>query len=458
MLSHGAVASGTLKFVSLTTEVLLDHQPPSRKAGLTPLWVGLSLGMLISCNFVNWMDRQVLSAVVPSVRDEFLKGNDHAVPAILHWLHPGQDPQNAALGMLVLCFMGAYMLLAPIFGILPFKRWHIIGGGIILWSLATGMSGLAGTFGMLLFSRFLVGVGEAAYGPLAPAMIADLYPKEKRGTMMALFMLAVPCGSALGYILGGAVDAMLGWRWAFYLPVVPGLILGGLCFMMPEPARQDKQSRKVSLKEVPILLKTPSFLYAMAAMTAMTFCIGALGYWMPSYVHEYRQAGSLAAVNVIFGGMILVTGIGATFAGGYLADKLRPRYNGIDFLLPAAALVIGLPLFLLALYTPFPFAWLLIAATCAVLFAGGAPMNTIIANVVPSSMRAIAYGLNILVIHLLGDAISPMIVGAAADGSGMHIAFMSLSVVVALAIVFCFLGSKHIVKDMTLAAEKENKA
>lgn len=438
-------------------EVPLDRHTQDRKVGLTPFWVGLSLGMLIACNFVNWMDRQVLSAVVPSVRDEFLNGNDHAVPGILNWLHPGQDPQNAALGMLVLCFMGAYMLLAPIFGVLPFKRWRIIGFGIILWSLATGLSGLAGSFGMLLFSRFLVGVGEAAHGPLAPAMIADLYPKAKRGTMMALFMLAVPCGSALGYILGGAVDAMLGWRWAFYLPVIPGLILGVLCFMMPEPERSEAdKKKKTSWKDFVRLLKTPSFLYAMAAMTAMTFCIGALGYWMPSYVHEYRHAGSLATVNMIFGGVVLITGIGATFAGGYVADKLRPRYSGIDFQLPAAALAIGLPLFILALYTPFPYAWLLIAVTCAVLFAGGAPMNTIIANVVSPTHRAIAYGVNILVIHLLGDAISPMIVGATADSSGMHVAFMSLSVVVILAIAFCLLGSRHIVKDMTDVAESDN--
>lgn len=435
----------------------MDRLTQDRKPGLTPVWVGLSLGMLIACNFVNWMDRQVLSAVVPSVRDEFLKGNDHAVPGIVNGLHPGQDPQNAALGMLVLCFMGAYMLLAPIFGVLPFKRWRIIGFGIILWSLATGLSGLAGTFGMLLFSRFLVGVGEAAHGPLAPAMIADLYPKAKRGTMMALFMLAVPCGSALGYILGGLVDATLGWRWAFYLPVIPGLILGALCFMMPEPQRSEAdKKKKTGWKDFVRLLKTPSFVYAMAAMTAMTYCIGALGYWMPSYVHEYRQAGSLATVNMIFGCVVLFTGIGATFAGGYLADKLRPRYSNIDFLLPAAALVAGLPLFILALYTPFPYAWLLIAVTCAVLFAGGAPMNTIIANVVSPTHRAIAYGVNILVIHLLGDAISPMLVGATADSTSMHTAFMSLSLIVLLAITFCVLGSRHIVKDMTAVAESDN--
>ncbi len=428
----------------------------NKRSNLTPLWIGLSLGMLIACNFVNWMDRQVLAAVVPSVRDEFLTGKDNTGFGFLDWLHPGKDPENAKLGMLVLVFMGAYMLLAPLFGVLPFRKWRIIGCGIVLWSLATGMSGLAGSFGMLLLSRFLVGVGEAAHGPLAPAMIADLYPKERRGTMMALFMLAVPCGSALGYILGGLFSATLGWRWAFYLPVIPGLILGVMCFFMPEPISQEPATKKVGFfTGLSSLLKTRSFLMAMASMTAMTFCIGALGYWMPSYAHEYRHAGSLATVNLIFGGIILVTGISATFIGGYIVDRLRPRCPNIDFLLPAAALLLGTPLFVLSLYTPFPYAWALIGLTCAVLFAGGAPMNTIIANVVPAPQRAVAYGLNILVIHLLGDAISPMLIGATADATNMHTAFLSLTVVVVLAIVFCVIGSRFIVKDMANQAPGE---
>jgi MFS transporter, Spinster family, sphingosine-1-phosphate transporter len=413
------------------------------------------MGMLVACNFMNYMDRQVLSAVVPALRQEFLTSREQPVlPPVLQSLHPskGKGEGNTLLGVLMLCFMGAYMLLAPIFGVLPFKRWRIIGFGIILWSLATGMSGFSRTFDMLLLSRCLVGVGEAAYGPLAPAMIADLYPIEKRATMLALFMLAMPCGSAVGYILGGAVSDRLGWRWAFYLPVLPGLLLGILCFLMPQPNSTEEahhSSRKGNFfKDFALLLKTKSFLYTMGALTAMTFCLGALGYWMPSYANEYRHAGSLAQVNVIFGLMVLVTGISGTYLGGYMVDRLRPLVKNIDFLFPTAALALAAPLFALSLYLPFPWAWGFIGMTCFFLFVAGAPMNAIIANVVPSSLRPVAFGLNILVIHLLGDAISPMLIGAIADARDMHTAFLSLIAVDIAAIAFCILGSRYIVKDM----------
>lgn len=413
------------------------------------------MGMLVACNFMNYMDRQVLSAVVPALRKEFLAGAQQPVlPSFLQSLHPNQGASegNALLGVLMLCFMGAYMLLAPIFGVLPFKRWRIIGFGIILWSLATGMSGFAQTFEMLLLSRFLVGVGEAAHGPLAPAMIADLYPMGKRATMLALFMLAMPCGSAVGYILGGAVSDKFGWRWAFYLPVLPGLLLGTLCFFMPDP-HQTGEAKAASkkgnfFKDFPLIVRTKSFLCVLGCLTAMTYCLGALGYWMPSYVHEYRHAGSLSEVNVIFGLMVLTTGISGTYFGGYMVDRLRPRIKNIDFLFPAGALALGTPLFALTLYSPFPWAWITVGMTCFFLFVAGSPMNAIIANVIPSARRPIAYGLNILVIHLLGDAISPMLLGVIADARDMHTAFLSLIAVDVVAIVFALLGSRCIVKDM----------
>ena len=155
------------------------------------------------------------------------------------------DAAMAKMGLLAFVFMCSYMVLAPVFGWLAdrFSRWLIIAFGVALWSLASGASGLAGTFTALVVTRVFVGVGEAAYGPAAPTIISDLYPVEKRGRMLSFFYVAIPVGSAIGYAFGGGVGQHWGWRWPFYLVTLPGLILAGLCLFMPDPrgvrARQE---------------------------------------------------------------------------------------------------------------------------------------------------------------------------------------------------------------------------
>src|SRR5207248_5539934 len=110
----------------------------------------------------------------------------------------------------------------------------LIAIGVVVWSLASGGTGLAAGFVMMLLTRAVIGVGEAAYGPAAPSLISDLFPVARRGRVLAWFYMAIPVGSALGYVLGGAfADTALGWRWAFYLVVPPGVLLGILCLFMP---------------------------------------------------------------------------------------------------------------------------------------------------------------------------------------------------------------------------------
>ena len=129
------------------------------------------------------------------------------------------------------------MLSAPALGWLSdrFSRWLIVGIAVILWSLASGASGLAATFGILLFTRVLVGIGEGGYGPAAPTILADLFPLSVRGRVLSVFCAAIPVGGALGYVLGGLINTHLGWRWAFYLVTPPGLLLGLLCFTQRDP-------------------------------------------------------------------------------------------------------------------------------------------------------------------------------------------------------------------------------
>src|SRR2546423_12584493 len=181
----------------------------------------LAVALLLCINLFNYIDRYVLAAVEPDIGAEFF-GMKRDDPATLE-----------KTGSLATAFLISYMLTAPLFGWLAdrISRWLLVGISVILWSLATGASGLAGTFAILLITRLFVGVGEAGYGPAAPTIISDLYPIERRGAVLAWFYMAIPVGSALGYAWGGLFDAWHGWRWAFYAVVPPGIVLGILSLM-----------------------------------------------------------------------------------------------------------------------------------------------------------------------------------------------------------------------------------
>ena len=186
-----------------------------------------ALALLLSINLFNYIDRQVLAAVEPEIRDTFFAPND--------------PNAMATTGLLGTAFLVTYMVAAPALGWLAdrFSRWIIVGCAVLLWSLASGGSGLAATFGILLATRVCVGIGEGGYGPAAPTILADLYPLAKRGRVLAIFCAAIPVGSALGYVLGGVVAAHLNWRWAFYLVTPPGILLGAFCFWQRDPRTLD---------------------------------------------------------------------------------------------------------------------------------------------------------------------------------------------------------------------------
>src|SRR5256714_6900409 len=177
--------------------------------------------LLLAINIFNYVDRQILAAVEPSIRAAFFLPDDKNALAIS--------------GVLGSAFLVTYMLVAPALGWLAdrFSRWVIIGAAVSFWSFATAGSGLAASFGILFFTRILVGVGEGGYGPPRPPILADLFPIERRRRILALFFAAIPVGSALGYVIGGAVLTHLTfvpeperWRWALCLVAAPGILLG----------------------------------------------------------------------------------------------------------------------------------------------------------------------------------------------------------------------------------------
>jgi MFS family permease len=355
------------------------------------------------------------------------------------------------------------MVAAPLFGWFAdrFSRWKLIGLAVIAWSLASGASGLAKTFGLLLVTRLAVGIGEAAYGPAAPTVIADLFPVKRRGSVLAWFYMAIPVGSALGYVLGGMVAEHWDWRWAFYLVVPPGILLGLLCFLMPEPPRGASDlpaaaRHRVKWADYLTLARTRSYVLNCAGMTAMTFALGGVSYWMPKYIHLYRGEPNLGRVNLIFGALTVVSGLSATLLGGIAGDRLSARFPGAYFLVSGAGMLLGFPCFLMVLTTPFPWAWAWIFLAEFCLFFNTGPTNTILANVTHPSVRATAYALNILIIHLLGDALSPPLIGALSDRfqGNMNVGFIAVSGAILLGGIFWLWGARYLQRDTELAPSR----
>ncbi len=451
-----------------------------------------ALLVLLTINLFNYIDRQVLAAVVPDIRKAFFATeedleNNPLVKPLRAILGSSTKPENALIGLLAMAFLVSYMITAPIFGWLAerSRRWLLVGIGVILWSLASGATGVAATFVMLLLTRCFVGVGEAAYGPVAPSMISDLYPVKVRGSVLAWFYMAIPVGSALGYVFGGQVAHLLDWRWAFYLVVPPGLLLGVWSLLMPEPPRgradldldlreaklrrtedmpepsragadldQPQKVRRARVKDYVVFLRTPSFVLDTLGMTAMTFALGGLGFWMPAYIHEVKGVPKDQA-NTIFGVILVISGLGATILGGIAGDKLRDRYPGSYFLVSGAAMLVGFPISVAMLYMDFPSAWVAVFLACFCLFFNTGPTNTILANVTHPAMRASAYALNILVIHALGDVISPLVIGAITDATGsMRAAFLSVSFMILVGAVLWLWGARYLERDTALAPSR----
>lgn len=442
---------------------------------------GSALALLLLINLFNYIDRYVLAAVVGPVKKTFFvqgggAGND-ALTAIVVWFQNriGVKPEDALLGLLAMAFMVVYMVGASVFARLAERRsrWALVGIGVILWSLASGASGLAATFLLLLITRCCVGIGEAAYGPVAPTMISDLYPVRIRGQVLAWFYVAIPVGSALGYILGGWVAhsgigdwgmAWFGvrhesWRWAFFLVTVPGLVLGAWSLFMREPPRgQADLARPTGPGAVPwrnylILLRTPSYTLCTFGMAAMTFAVGGIAFWMPYYLES--RPGAPENSTVIFGAITAAAGLAATLLGGMAGDRLRARFPGSYFLVSGAAMLLGFPIFLVTLRSPFPWIWPLIFLTCFCLFFNTGPTNTILANVTHPSMRAVGFALNIFVIHALGDVISPVIIGFLNDlFHDMNESFIVVSLTFLAAGVLWMLGARHLQRDTELAPRR----
>jgi MFS family permease len=394
------------------------------------------LGLFLTVNLLNYIDRQVLFAVFPLIKID-LRLTD------------------TALGFLGSAFMLSYLIFAPLFGWLGDhrSRTRLASGGLVIWSLATASAGLAPGYRMLMAARATVGVGEASFGTVSPGLISDFFQKEQRGQILAWFYLAIPVGSALGYLIGGVLGQEYGWHAAFMLVGAPGLLLAIPIARLRTPPRggadasQQAPKGKVSAG-YSALLRNRSFVCNTLAMAAMTFAMGGLAQWVPSFLCRTHSL-DVERSNTLFGATTVLAGIVGTLAGGWLGDRWQRRSGKGYLLISGWGFLIGTPFAVWAILAPSLTSCMsAIFITEFFLFLNTGPLNTVIINVTNPAVRAMAFAFNIFFIHALGDAVSPSILGWLSDQWGLRRALLITPLAMVLAGLFCFICGWFVVQDM----------
>ena len=387
----------------------------------------LALGLLTALNFLNYIDRYILPAVQPLIKEEF-------------------HSSDTALGALTTVFFIFYMCSAPGIGFLADRksRKTIITIGALIWSGATLLTAVTYDFTALLIRHTIVGVGEATFSLIAPAYIADLFPEERRGRVLAFFYMAIPMGAALGYVIGGALGTRYGWRNPFYVCAIPGfLVATAFYFATEEPVRGAHETALHTIQRTTFrgLLRNPAFWTATLGMAMLTFTIGGISAWMPTFLQ--REKGMpLARANYYFGLVTVIDGLAGTAVGGWLGDLWLRRSRSAYYSLSAISVLLALPGALYAFYgNP---AWLFPSLAIAefFLFLNTGPLNAAIVNSVAAPIRATAIGLNLFMIHLLGDAMSPTIIGAVSDRSSLQLGFSVTLIAMLFSAALLLLGRR----------------
>jgi len=389
----------------MSTSAVVGNAVP-RRVALNAL-IALSL-----LNLLNYLDRNLVSALVEPLRHEF-------------------GVSDLRIGLLGTVFLIVYTIAAPLFGSLGDRgiRTRVLAAGAVLWSIATSLSGFAQNFVSLLFARGVIGVGEAAYVTVSASLLADYFPRDRRARAFAVFYLAIPVGSALGFIVGGLMEKHFGWRSAFFIAGIPGLLLALWVLMLREPQRgiQDRdQPLPAAASDEDIFTRGKRFFrsrpyrLAVAGYTAYTFAVGGLTLWMPAFLERMRGLAR-ADATIGFGAVTVVTGLVGTFVGGWLADRLLKRYGQNAYCwVSAVSVAAAIPFAVVALTVPSPTIYFpALALAQFLLFVSTSPINTPIVSFVAPQDRASAMAVSVFMIHALGDVISPPLIGLVSDHSSL---------------------------------------
>lgn len=392
----------------------------------TRLYPRTTLAILTGLNLLNYIDRSVLNAVQPLIQTEF-------------------HVSDAEIGRLTTVFLIFYTVAAPVMGPLAdrYSRRLVVVVGAFAWSGVTLLTAFAHSYNALLIRHTLVGVGEASFVTISPTIVADLFPEKQRGRVLGIFYFALPVGFALGYPIGGYFGTHYGWRTPFYVAGAPGFLLAALMLLMPEPER----GRYDTLRETPErgtvlgLARNRAFLTASLGMAMMTFALGGLLVWMPTFLSRMRGYTLLRA-NEVFGYIIAIDGLAASLTGGWLGDRLLRRTRSAYYLVSAVSMGLGIPAMVVALFSRGPAMVPAIAIGGFLLLLNTAPLNAAVINSVGAHIRATALAVNLFIVHFLGDAFSPWLIGLVSDRSSLESGFITTVIATVLSSAILFYGMK----------------
>jgi MFS transporter, Spinster family, sphingosine-1-phosphate transporter len=370
----------------------------------------LILALLTTLNLINYLDRFLVMAVGPRIQES---------------LHLG----DAQIGWVESAFMLGYFLTSPIFGWLGdrYPRKGLIAGGVAIWSIATIASGFSTSFAMMIATRVAVGIGEASYATLAPTIIDEIADAKNKNRWLSIFYVAIPVGSALGFLLGGHLEDLYGWRAAFRIAGGPGIVLALVTVFIAEP-RAGKRPREEGggFSAYLDLARIPAYRTSVLGYVAQTFALGGFTAWAAPFLYR-KLCLELAVANFRFGLITVITGLAGTALGGFLADRW-PGKDRVQAGLHVCAWssIVAAPVALAAVFAGSAAAFLAALAICELaIFASVAPINAAVMRTVPTHLRARAMAASIFAIHLFGDLISPPVIGGLSDHFGDDHAFCS---------------------------------
>lgn len=386
-----------------------------------------TLLLLLALNLLNYIDRYILPGELSLIQREF---------------HSTDQQMGALTTALFIC----YMLAAPISGWLGNRlpRKPLIIGGAVLWSLATLATAWVHDYWTLYFRHALVGIGEATFGIFAPAVLADFYPERERNRILSVFYIAIPVGAALGYLAGGQLGSLWGWRQPFFLCATPGLIIAALYGWLgrePERGACDQLPHTRDRATFLGLLSNAPFLTATFGLATLTFAMGGISAWVPEFLR--RDAGfSVGASSQVVGAITVVDGLLATVVGGWIAHRwLRTNHRAL-YLLSFWSVALTLPCGLILFFGPPQWAIASLAAAEFFLFLNTGPLNAAILNAVSGEVRAAAVGLNLFIIHCFGDTFSPQVIGAISDRTSLRLGLGTTLIALVVSCILLLAGAR----------------
>lgn len=408
------------------------------------------LGVLFCVNVLNLTDRQVVYILFPLIKADLQL----------------TDTQLGALGALPFALFYSFMGIP--FGWLA-DRWHrvrLITIGLIAWSGLTTLSGTASGFWSLFAVRVGVGVGESSCAPAGQTILSDYFPPARRSTILAMFNCGVPIGHGLGLYLGGFIAQHWGWRWAFYVLGIPGLLLALLVANLREPVRGQMEAQRRpepagdsrnAMKRLLVAIRTtPTLRWHLAGMAMIGFAVNGAAIWLPTFLVRVRGM-SLEAAGEISGLSAIVAGLLGAFLGGILADRwMARRKNARMFILVVRSLlVIPFLIGMLFISSPPLLVAVIVVGSCvsAVWFG---PAAAVVHDLVEPEIRSLAVAVYVLSINLAAG-VSPILIGKLTDASGDPL-FLQYALLISplgdlFAAIFLYVGSRRLVADLQLRAQ-----